>query len=134
MPDLTRYKGGNVLSREKFKKVEGFSHYFISDRGRVLSLWHGRLRALSPYIVAGGYLMVKLVADDKSQHQRYVHRLVAQAFIENPDNLPEINHKDENKANNSLENLEWCSRLYNMRYGTWATRATLTKQKKGFER
>ena len=117
------------MNKEKFRKVKGFSHYFVSDRGRVLSLWHGRLRELSPYD-AGGYQVVKLVADDKCPHQRYVHRLVAQAFIANPGNLPEINHKDENKANNSLENLEWCSRLYNMQYGTWTIRAKLTRKRK----
>ena len=47
-----------------------------------------------------------------------MHRLVAQAFIPNPDNLPEVNHRDEDKTNNCVENLEWCSHLYNMRFGT----------------
>ena len=47
-----------------------------------------------------------------------VHRLVTQAFIPNPDNLPEVNHKDENPANNNVENLEWCDRTYNINYGT----------------
>lgn len=47
-----------------------------------------------------------------------VHILVARAFIPNPDNLPEVNHKDENKSNNQVDNLEWCTRSYNMSYGT----------------
>lgn len=52
-----------------------------------------------------------------------VHRIVADAFIPNPDNLPEVNHKDENPLNNKVENLEWCTRAYNMRYGTGRIRA-----------
>ena len=51
-----------------------------------------------------------------------VHRLVAQAFIPNPNGYKEINHKDEDKTNNRVSNLEWCDRLYNMNYGTWKDR------------
>lgn len=61
---------------------------------------------------------------DKKFLTRYVHRLVAIAFIDNPYNYKEINHKDENKKNNSSENLEWCTRQYNNTYGS------LTENKK----
>lgn len=51
-------------------------------------------------------------------YTKRVHILVAQAFIPNLNNLPEINHKDENKSNNKVSNLEWCTKLYNIQYGT----------------
>ena len=112
--------------KERFKKVKGFSQYFVSNGGRVFSLRYGRLKELTPYTV-GGYKEVKLVGDDGNIRQLYVHRLVAQAFIANPGKLPEINHKDENKANNCVDNLEWCDRLHNMRHGTWVERARATR-------
>ena len=58
-----------------------------------------------------------------------VHRLVAEAFIPNPNNYSEINHKDENKENNHLNNLEWCNRKYNMNYGTIKDRMVTNKEK-----
>lgn len=64
---------------------------------------------------SGRYKHVILYKDGKG-HAFSVHRLVAQAFIPNPDNLPEVNHKDENPSNNHVDNLEWCSRQYNIEY------------------
>ena len=55
---------------------------------------------------------------DKKRHFKLVHRLVAETFIPNEKNLPEVNHKDENPSNNRVENLEWCDRKYNVNYGT----------------
>ena len=63
--------------------------------------------------------MVDLWMNGKRK-QKLVHRLVAEAFIPNPQNLPEVNHKDENPANCNADNLEWCDRIYNMNYGSCA--------------
>jgi hypothetical protein len=67
--------------------------------------------------VKNGYLQVTLTVNNKRKYIN-VHRLVAQAFIPNPNNLPQVNHKDENKQNNYVENLEWCSAKYNCNYGS----------------
>lgn len=64
-----------------------------------------------------GYKTVSLTKDGKTK-TCYVHRIVAEAFIDNPDNLPFINHKDEDKTNNFVDNLEWCTNEYNLNYGT----------------
>ena len=98
--------------------IKGYeSQYQVSDQGRVRSLKFGKERILKPGITTDGYLIVGLCNNGK--HKWYsVHRLVAKTFIPNPDNLPEVNHKDEDKENNSVHNLEWCSSKYNANFGT----------------
>lgn len=66
-----------------------------------------------------GYLSVELFKN-KTRKRLLIHRLVAQAFIPNLDNLPQVNHKDENRQNNEVDNLEWCTPKYNMNYGNGA--------------
>lgn len=92
----------------------------VSDKGRVKSLnYHrtGKEFMLIPRTLPNGYLQVDLYKNGKVA-KFTVHRLVAMAFIPNPKNLPEINHKDEDKTNNCVENLEWCTHKYNINYGT----------------
>ena len=110
------------------KDYEGL--YEVSNFGRVKSLGNGnsnnsKERVLKPVKVKGGYLQVHLSKNGKRK-MFLVHRLVAEAFIPNTDNLPFINHKDEDKTNNSVENLEWCTREYNNNYGTRTLRANKT--------
>lgn len=112
-----------VKDMEVFKYIEGYEGlYQISNYGNVKSLWYGKERILKPSADGNGYLFVNLYKDAKRKHHQ-VHRLVAQAFIPNPDNLPQVNHKDECKINNSVENLEWCTCEYNLNYGTRNQRA-----------
>lgn len=75
-------------------------------------------RILKPRKDSAGYLRVSLPTTDKGYKNFAVHRLVAQAFIPNPNNYPQVNHKDENRLNNMADNLEWCTQLYNNHYGT----------------
>lgn len=98
---------------EIWRPIHGYDYpYRVSNRGRV----SGLRGLLTPYDNGYGYLVVELRENGKRKHLR-VHRLVAQAFIPNTGNLPEVNHRDENKHNNAAENLEWCDSSYNKRYG-----------------
>lgn len=83
----------------------------MSNSGHIKNK-HGRI--LKPEI-RNGYYSVGLMKNGKRVHKR-IHRLVAEAFISNPDNLPQVNHKDENKLNNEVSNLEWCDNTYNTYY------------------
>lgn len=107
------------------KDYEGL--YQVSNLGRVKSLrrlitnqynsFYIEEKILKIWKNNKGYGLVTL--SKNGTHKKFqVHRLVALHFLPNPSNLPEVNHKDENKLNNSVDNLEWCDRLYNVRYGT----------------
>lgn len=92
---------------------------------------------LKPYVNLGGgkgYYKVRLTSKPRQSKQFFVHRLVAEAFIENSLGYSEVNHKDENKSNNRVENLEWCDRKYNVNYGTGMDRMVKTKLRKGIFR
>lgn len=101
---------------EYWKPIPGYEDYEVSNLGRVRSLKYGKIRILKPGKTKG-YLHVILYKNCTSKWFK-VHRLVAMAFIPNPDNLPMINHKDENPGNNAVSNLEWCDASYNNSYGT----------------
>lgn len=102
---------------------EGF--YQVSDTGMVKNTKTGRI--LKPY--AGDYYTVTLSKPGVKSTCRLVHRLVAEAFLPNPNNLPQVNHKDENKHNNSVSNLEWCDAKYNINYGNGKYKKTIRERK-----
>ena len=114
---------------EEWKDIKGYEGlYQISNLGRVKSLSRIDSRGhklnekiLKPKIRGYGYKAVML-SKNNIHKLYYIHRLVAEAFIPNPDNLPCVNHIDENKNNNCIENLEWCTRKYNTNYGTRSKR------------
>lgn len=105
---------------EVWKPIKGFDGYYISSFGRVYSEKQKK-RFLKPHKTGGGYMMVGLYTNNKA-YPKLVHRLVAETFIPNPKNYPQVNHKDENKTNNSADNLEWCTSKYNNNYGTLKAR------------
>ena len=99
-----------------WKSIKGYEDYEISDTGLVRSLKYGKKRILSPRKNGRtGYLWVVLYKDGKYKCL-YVHRIVAEAFIPNPLGLETVNHRDENKLNNRVENLEWMTQGDNARY------------------
>ena len=119
---------------EEWKDIEGYEGmYQVSNLGNVKSLerkvWNGRgcYKTVSEKILkagnnSDGYLQVILCKDGKDKSYR-VHRLVAEAFLENPNNLPEVNHISEDKTDNRVSNLEWVTSKYNVNYGTRNKRA-----------
>ncbi len=129
--------------QEVWKDIEGYEGFYqVSNLGRVKSLRTmkyshiqkcaihvNREKILKPYPDTKKYLIVDLKRNGK-RDTRKVHRLVASAFIANENHYPQVNHKDENKQNNNVENLEWCTAQYNTTYGTAKSRMAEKMRKK----
>ena len=102
---------------EIWKDVKGYEElYQVSTLGRVWSV--RSQKCLKPQKGTDGRLYVNLYAKNGKQKKEKIHRLVDIAFIDNANGLPQVNHKDENPTNNSVDNLEWCDSKYNCNYGT----------------
>lgn len=108
-----------VIQRTKNIVVFSFyngNKYEIHSDGTIVSLNYNRTglpKPLKQFYDKNGYACVAIYVDKQTKRMK-VHRLVAMAFIPNPNNLPQINHKDENKSNNQIDNLEWCDCSYNI--------------------
>ena len=129
--NLTGKKFASDVVEVVIKPVPGYEGYYeVDNLGRVFSVdriiqvndngriydkpIHGAMLKQTNH--SRGYKTVSLTKYGKTK-QEYVHRIVASAFIPNPDNLPAVNHKDEDKTNNFVDNLEWCTVSYNNTYG-----------------
>lgn len=114
---MSNYKQLEIpFDYEEFRDIENYNgEYQVSNLGRVYSVKSKKF--LKPKTTSGGYLQVCLSKNGKHKNY-YIHRLTAQAFLKNINNLPQVNHKDENPLNNNLSNLEWCTASYNASYGT----------------
>lgn len=98
---------------EEYKIIPGFEDYGITKTGKVYTLKNNNIRLKKSYYQKNGYENIDLMMNGKRKHF-LVHRLVANAFIPNPNNYDEVHHKDEDKTNNNIENLEWCTRKQNL--------------------
>lgn len=101
---------------EIWKDIEGFENrYEISSFGNVRNKKTSKVLKHSNNYHGYPFVLLRKKGDDKVKNLK-IHRLVAEAFIPNPDNLPQVNHKDGNKLNNSVDNLEWCTCQYNIQH------------------
>lgn len=125
------------MADEIWKPISGYEGYYeVSTLGRVRGVDRTRRMVskkglehtafvkgvtIKPHYDSRGCYQIVGLNKNGKHHTRLVHRLVAETFIPNQDNLPEVNHIDEDKTNNAVSNLEWCDHLYNNRYGTKLT-------------
>lgn len=133
-----------MAEQEIWKDIQGYEgRYQISSFGRVkaLSFWHNNRfggymtheHIINGRISRKGYRYVALQKENEAKEFK-VHRLVALHFIQNPHSYPQVNHKDEDKSNNHVSNLEWCTNKYNCNYGTRTDRILVSRGQKRKER
>ena len=109
-----------------FITIAEYPNYSINEFGEVKSIYVSK--KLKPRTAGRGYYCYQL-RNENGVKNEYIHRLVAKTFIPNPENKPHINHKDETKTNNIVDNLEWCDEKYNNNYGTFRERISKSMSK-----
>ena len=126
------------MSNEIWKDIKDYEGlYQVSNLGNIKSLEFNnrttnhqkREKLLKSFCNKLGYQRVVLYKN-KVKKQLLVHRIVAEAFIPNPNNLPQVNHKDGVRNNNAIDNLEWCNHKYNCNYGNFGKKVSLGMRKK----
>lgn len=114
---------------EQWAEIKDFEDYYISSKGRIKSFKQDKINGkILAYGSSGKYYTV-ILRKNNIAYNKYIHRLVAEAFIPNKNNLPQINHKDEDTHNNNVENLEWVTQKENNSYGTRTERMKSSRQK-----
>lgn len=106
---------------QKVVVIKGHPDYFVSSLGVVYSAKSGNLVPLTPCNLTKGYKGVSISIGHRSVTKK-IHRLVGEHFLDNPSNLPQLNHKDSDKSNNCSTNLEWCNNSYNIQHAYLAGR------------
>lgn len=141
MCDIWGYNFIEDLEGEIWVDIVGYENlYQISNFGRIRSkrkrvkckngkTFYQHERIIKPTHINSGYEIVNLHGENGRLYHRLVHRLVAEHFLPNPLGLEQVNHKDEDKTNNHVDNLEWCTRVYNSLYGTCQERRIQTRLK-----
>lgn len=102
---------------EEWRQIKGFENYYVSDYGRVANFNYrntGKRILMKPFNTKVGYEQIALVDKNGKRVKKYIHRLIAEAFIPNPQNKPEIDHIDTNRKNNSINNLRWATKIENL--------------------
>lgn len=111
----------------KAKPVNGFPDYMICSDGTVYNKTGLQIK---PEMTRNGYLRVSLSNKDIKHKRFLLHRLVAETYLPNPNGLPQVNHINENRQDNRVENLEWCTPLYNLNYSNVIGKASVAKFRK----